>query len=239
MTPARLFLVACSLVLLPSIALSEEEAERKVSVSGTAVTTVVPDLVDWRLTVKSRDEDLATAKAESDEKIVAILALREPLGIAPEDLQTGHLSIRRDYKRDQQGNEVEFRGFVVTREVTIRQRDLKRFDEYLTKLVAAADVEVGFAFDTSRRHEIRNDTRLKACLAAKAKAEAMVEVLGASLGKVLVLEEERDQPSWRTYLSNVSGADDRGPAVADVTSETLAPGSIEIRITVNAAFAIE
>jgi hypothetical protein len=239
MTAPRHFLVASSLAFLPAVALSAEAPERKVSVSGTAVTTVVPDLAVWRLTVTGRDDTLETAKEEAEEQLRAILALREGLGIAAGDLQTGYLSIQKEYKRDQHGNRGEFLGFVVTRTVTIRQRDLKRFDEYLTKLVAAADVEVAFTFDTTRREQIRAETRLKACLAAREKAAAMTGVLGAGLGKVLSLEEGRQETPWQSYASNRSYPDEGGPAPDAVSSETLVPESIEVRVTVSAAFAIE
>lgn len=231
--------VALAMAWLPDVASAAEGPERKISVSGTAVTRVVPDLAVWRLTVTGRDQALETATKKADEQLRAILALREGLGIASDDLQTGYLGIEKEYRRDQHGNRGDFLGFVVTRVVTIRQRDLKRFDEYLTRLVAAADVEVAFSFDTTRREEIRAETRLEACLAAREKAAAMTKVLGAGLGKVLTLEEGREETPWRVPIQNLIAVDTDGPSPDAVSSGTLVPESIEIRVTVNAAFAIE
>ena len=113
---------------------ASENMTRTVSVSGTAVTRTVPDIVVWQLTIMELDKSLITAKESSDEQLKTILGLKDELGIQLEDMQTGRLSIRKEYERDRYGNRKEFKHFVVTRSVTIRQRDLKRFDEYLDGL---------------------------------------------------------------------------------------------------------
>jgi hypothetical protein len=235
----RALVAACMLWVVPVLLPAAEATERKVSVAGTAVTKVVPDIVVWRLTTTDLHEELLRAKAESDAKLKAILALRDGLGVAPEDVQTGYLAIHKEYERDRNGNRGAFKGFLVTRTVTYTQRDLKRFDEFLSKFTARAEVELGFSFDTTRRHELRTETRLKALAAAKKKAAEMTTALGAALGKVLTIEEEKPSRSFQTFASNLAAPDEGDRAPEDVASGTFAPGSIEIRVTVHASFAIE
>lgn len=234
----RALVAACMLSMVSVILPAAEATERKVSVAGTAVTKVVPDIVVWRLTTTDLHEELLRAKAESDAKLKAILALRDGLGVAPEDVQTGYLSIHKEYERDRNGNRGAFKGFLVTRTVTYTQRDLKRFDEFLSKLIAAAEIEVEFAFDTSRRQAIREETRIQALLAARDKAAAMTKALGAGLGKVLTIEEDRGEAmAFASNFNRVASGSDG--AAADVGGETFAPGSIEVRLTVHATFVIE
>ena len=216
-----------------------QDAERTVSVAGTAVTMTVPDLVRWRLSTSDLDKDLLAAKGKSDAKLKAILGLREELGVAIEDVQTGHLSIRKEWVRDRSGNPVEFKGFVITRTIAFTQRDIARFDEFLAKFVSRAEVELEFSFDTTRRHALRNETRLKALAAAKQKAADMTAALVAGLGKVLTIKEEQPSRSFQTFASNMITSDEGDRAAADVASGTMAPGSIEVRVTVHASFAIE
>ncbi len=225
---------------VPVLAAEPEKPTRAVSVAGTAVTRTVPDIIVWHVTTSDYDKDLLRAKESSDKKLKAVLALKDELAVKPEDLQTGHLSIRREYHRDAHGHRTEFKHFAVTRNVTLKQRDLKRFDEFLTKLVSAAEMEVRFNFESSRIHELRADTRLKALRVARDKAEAMTRELGTKLGKVLTIDELRPSDRSREWAgSNIAftAAGDR-PAV-DVASGTFAPGAIEVQITVYAAFEIE
>jgi len=212
---------------------------RTISVSGTAVARTVPDLVVWHVTTSDFDKNLLRAKESSDNKLKAILALREELGVNPEDMETGHLRIEREYHRDEHGNRTEFKHFAVTRSITIRQRDLKRFDEFLSKLVSSAEMEVSLGFESSRLHELRAETRLRALRIAREKAQAMAEELGDKLGMVLTVEEYRPSAAGRDWVSNVAYFDPESRLPADVSSGTFAPGAIEVRVTVYATFAIE
>ena len=76
----------------------------------------------------------------------SVLALRKALDISEDDLETGPVSIRREYERNRQGDRVSFKNFVVNRSVHVRQRDLTRFDEFLDSLVARTDMEVRFSY---------------------------------------------------------------------------------------------
>ena len=230
------WILACG---IPAIAVAEEVAEaRRVTVSGTAVTTTVPDVIVWRLTTKDFDKSLLAAKKQSDGKLRAVLGLQEELGVRPEDLQTGRLSIRKEYERDRSGNQGAFKHFAVTRDVTLKQRDLKRFDEYLTKFVSSAELDVDFSFESSRVHDLRRETRLQAVRVAKEKAAAMTAELGAKLGKVLSIEEHGRAPSYSNFMSNTAIVDPSGRE-ADVISGTFAPGSVQVRISVQVTFGIE
>jgi uncharacterized protein YggE len=225
-------------------AYAAEEPVRTVSVSGTAVTRTVPDIIAWRVSIEETDKVLVNAKNRSDEKMKSVLKLIQDLDVKPEDVQTGRLSISREYDRDDRGNRKEFKHFKIYRNVEFKQRDLERFDEFLTKLVGAADIEANFNFESSKQHEFRAETRLKALRVAKEKAGSMCEVLGAKLGKVLTIDEHpRTGPDpWgmqAQVFSNVAFFRGGDETEIDVTSGTLAPGAVEIKVTVYATFEIE
>jgi uncharacterized protein YggE len=244
MRSIRLLALAALVTSSVSTLSAVETTERKVSVTGTAVTKVAPDIIVWSLTTTDIDPSLLAAKGQSDAKLKAIILLREALGVAEADVQTGHLQIAREYERDAQGNRREFRHFVVTRTVTYTQRALERFDEFLTKFVGAAEVELSFAFDTSKRVAIREETRIQAVLAAREKAAAMTKALGANIGKVLTIEEEGGaSASWLSNGNNFSNFNRSVPgeegAAPDVGNGTFAPGTIEVRISVKVSFEIE
>lgn len=233
--------LACLLLISPALAESVEPL-RTISVTGTVETKVAPDMVVWRISFSDTDPKLAQAKAASDANVKAILDLRRKLDIEEGDLQTSTINIRKEYNEDDRGRRLDFKAFRVYRSVTIRQRDLERIDEFIDAFVASADMEVSFSYQYSKIHETRAETRLKALKIAKEKAAALAEVGGATLGKVLAIDEHGpgDGRSFQTQiLSNSSyiGAG-REPGV-DQASTTFIPGAIDVKMTVYATFELE
>jgi uncharacterized protein YggE len=227
-------------LLATSFAMAEEPklSPRHVSVTGTSIARAQPDTVVWHITVRRTNRDLAKAQADCDAAVKQVLALREELKLKSEDAQTDYLSIQKIFDRDESGNVTSFRHFEMTRTVTLRQRDTSRFDEILTRLVANSDVEVSHHLESSDYHKLRAQTRLEAVKAARDKATAMTELLGAKVGRVLRIAEP--QESWGTpsYLSNAAFSAPR-QAEPDQAPGTFAPGSIEIRVSIEVDFEIE
>ena len=219
-------------------ALGQEETPfRSIAVSGTVETKTAPDQIVWSIRLSDRDRDMRQAKARNDEKAKSVVALREKLGVAEGDFETGPVNIIREYERDRYGQQGDFKHFAVSRSVTIRQRDLKRFDEFLDTLVASSEMEVNFTFESSRMHEVRAETRLKALEAAKDKAAAMANVVEAKLGRVLTINEHAQGGRWQSQFSNAAVIQNTPPA--DLATERFVPGAISVRVTVYATFELE
>ncbi len=234
----RMVFLALGLVLsLGSLVGAADETVRSVSVSGTVQTKIAPDQVVWRISLTDTDKDLRAAKLANDENVKAVLALRSKLGIAEGNLETGQMSIQREYERGEHGQRGAFKHFAVRRSITIRQRELRRFDEYLDSLVASADMEVDFSFESSKIHDVRAETRLQALVAAKSKAQAMAEVVGAKLGKVLTINEHAENRGFGNPLSNSISF--QSMPSADAASDTFVPGAISVSMTVYAVFELE
>ena len=220
-------------------ALAQQTPVRSISVSGTAETHTAPDLVVWRISLTDTGVNLLAAKALSDQKVAAVLALREGLGIAEGDIETGHVSVRREYERGQHGQRGDFKHFAVSRSVTIRQRDLKRFDEFLDALVSSAEMEVNFDYEASRMHEVRAETRIRAVRAARHKAVAMAAVADEKIGRALTINEHGQGDRWGgSAVSNTFVAVHSRPSV-DTASERSVPGAIPVRVTVYATFELQ
>lgn len=211
---------------------------RHVAVTGTAVTRVQPDTVVWHVQIRRTNKELAKAQAECDESVRKVLALREELKLKPEDVQTGYLSAQKVYDRDQFGNQTSFRHFLIERTVTLKQRDTSRFDHVLGKLVATADVEVSYSLESTAYLEQRAKTRLDAVKIAQQKAAAMTELLGSKLGRALRIAEPVESWGQVQGISNSAFAGAR-QAEADAAPGTFAPGTIEVRVSVEVAFEID
>jgi uncharacterized protein len=232
--PVLAFTLACI-----STALAQDNGPvRTISVTGTVEQKIAPDLIVWSISLTDTDPDMRAAKQSSDAKIEAVLALREPLGIDREDIETGTLSIRREYERDQHGDRGEFKHFIVSRHVTIRQRDLTRLDEFLDAFVTSAEMDVRFHYESTKIREVRAETRLEALKTARQKAEDMAAAVNARLGKALTIDEHSSD--GRVDFSNAmfmaQNAVVGSPQSADVASQRFIPGAIQVQMTVYATF---
>ncbi len=215
-----------------------QELPRTISVTGTALTRVVPDIITWHISTNDYERELLVAKESNDQKLKAIFALVDELEIAPEDMQTGSLRVRKVYNRDERGNQLDFKHFAISRSVTLRQRDLKRFDEFFSALLTSAEMDVNFSHESTKVHEHRWETRLKAVRLAKEKAEAMAELVGAEIGKAIAINEHSPSESSRRDIRDINNpAPYRSrDAVEDLVGGTFAPGSISVKITVYVTF---
>ena len=226
-----------SLLPLSSLAAQESYPIRTISVTGTAVVKTTPDVIIWRIQLVNDGADLHKAKRSNDTKTERLFDLRGELDIADGDLETGHVNVRRVYKRDQKGNRTEeFDYFRVRRSIMIRQRDLKRFDEFLERFVATSEMEVNFDFRSTRESELRNETRIMALQVAKEKAQKMAEVVDAKCGKVITIDEHPPSGRVRNLGYNAMHIDSRREPITDVASGTSAPGDIEVKVTVYVTF---
>ena len=226
-------------LLAASVAVAADDDKRSISVTGTVETKVAPDEIVWRISLSASDTNLAKAKARSDEQVKSVVALRDKLHIAEGDLETGTMSVSRDYERDARGMRGNFKGFIVSRSVTIRERDLKRFDEFLDTLVASTEMEVYFNYESSKQREVRAETRVKALQTAKQKAGVMAEALGAKLGPVLSINEHPATDSGRGYASNSNVSYAQSTPSVDVATETFVPGAMSIQVTVYVTFELK
>ncbi len=217
-----------------------QNVTRSVTVTGTAVAKVKPDMVVWTVNVTTTDANLKVAREANDEGTRKVLALRAQLEINAADVQTGNLRIRKVFERDRSGNQGAFRHYSFQRTIMLRQRDITKFDDVLQDLTATENVEISFSLESSNFHKVRRETRLRAVKVAKEKAGEMTSLLGAKLGHVLTIDEtSAGRDSWRgSPAGNVafySGA----PVEPDDVVGTFAPGSINIRVSVDIRFAIE
>ncbi len=215
-------------------AVAAEEPIRQISVSGTVEAKTAPDRIVWHIALRDTDKNLQAAKRRNDERAKAVLALREKLQLEAGDLETGQVSVYREYEQTQRGERGNFKHFVVSRNVTIRERDLKRFDQFLDTLLSSSDMEVDFQMECSRVQEVRSQTRLKALQVAKEKAAAMAGELGAKLGPVLKIEEHSPREPWQSPMSNASFT--QSTLAPDQGSETFVPGALSVRVTVYVTF---
>jgi uncharacterized protein YggE len=221
---------AVLLVLLAGTAVAQESA-RTITVTGEGEQRIAADQAVLSVGIMVRGETLAEAKTSHDERARAVLVLLESQRIESPDVQTGRLSIQPLYRRVQ-GRQVED-GYQVAQWLTVKVRDLGRWEELLTALLEAGITNLSnAAFQSSRVDELRIEARRLALLDARRKAAEMAGVLGETLGPVLRIDERGgsggDVPAYLRAGVAAEAMSQSGPIAA--------PGEIVVRASVQVTF---
>ncbi|MGR3465491.1 SIMPL domain-containing protein [Limimaricola sp.] len=202
---------------------------RSITVTGEGHVRAAPELAQVRLGVS---ETADTARAALDAMNAAmnrVLARIEEAGIAPENVQTGQLSLGRDYARPHDG-EREPEGFVASTMVEMRVTDLDSLGAVLDAAVGeGANRLEGIEFALADRASAHDEARRAAVADAQARAALYAEAAGVELGPLLSLSESGGGGP-RPMMEMRMAADGGVP---------IAQGEVEISAGVSLVYAIE
>jgi uncharacterized protein len=161
---------------------------RSISVVATGEATVAPDLAIVSLAVSGSGKQLASTRDDVNTRSSSVLARLRELGVAEGDLNAPDVEIHPeyDYRKGQR-----LTGYRVVRQVTAKVRQLDALGEVLDGLVAAGANEVhGAQMSASDPSAAEHEALRAAITAARAKAEALAEAGGVTLGGLTRVEEE-------------------------------------------------
>lgn len=239
---ARIASLGIIMTIVACQSASAQSPERRtITVDGQAEVRVVPNEVVLTVGVETFDSDLATAKADNDDRLRALLHVTESLGIARRDVRTDYLSIQPEFKdRNDRGN---FLRYVVRKTVVISLRDISKFEELLSSLLEAGVNYVhGVDFRTTELSQHRDEAQARAIAAARHKAEVIADGLGQKIGqpqnlRVMDSHWQSSYSRWgasqRREMTNV--VVERGSNDGALEGPT-APGQIAVSARVTISF---
>ena len=205
--------------------------ERWISVVATGEASVAPDLAVVSLAVSGSGKELTPTRDDVNRRSTSVLARLRELGLADADLNAPDVGIHPEY---------DFRkgqrliGYRVTRQMTVKVRDLDRLGEVLDGLVAAGANEVhGAQMSASDPSAAEHEALRSAVTAARTKALAIAEAGGVVLGDLARVEEEpaHGGPVPRARMLAAAGG------IADAPTE-VAAGDLTVTRQVRAWFSI-
>ncbi len=226
--------LALLLILCALPAAADEFTTQHITVYGTATLEVAPDQMTWLLTVRTTDPQSERAALAHGSDVAAVLSFLRARGIAETAIQTSRMQLGENWTHGQ-GPSVRD-GFFASTDVSFTLAALDAYPAVWTGLSGLAGVTVhGVDLGVADRTVHQSDARLAAVKAARAKAQAIADALGARLGEPLFVEEELLENSGmpiQAQFSNLAmsagGAGDAG--------ESVAPGTIPIKARVRASF---
>ena len=206
--------------------------ERWISVLATGEATVAPDLAVVSFAVSGSGKELASTRDDINRRSSSVLATLRELSVAEGDLNAPDVAIHPeyDYRKGQR-----LTGYRVVRQVTAKVRDLDRLGDVLDGLVAAGANEVhGAQMSASDPSAAEHEALRTAIAAARAKAGALADAGGVTLGGLARVEEEptHGPPVPRMRMLAAGGM------AADTPTE-VAAGDLTVTRQVRAWFSID
>lgn len=202
-----------------------------ITVYGTAEIKVTPDEMVWSINVKTENRELPAAAAAHDAAVGKVLEFLKGLNIDKDKLQTSRMHFGENWKYVEREN-VKL-GYYASTDIGFTISDLNLYQRLWFTLSGFEGVSIqNIQYDHSARIRLQNESRQKALLAARDKAESLAKTLGSQIGEPLRIEEIA-APSFQPMLSNFAGRADMAQGDAE---PSLALGQITISTKVLTVF---
>lgn len=166
---------------------SVSETVKSITVTGTGIVKVVPDIAYINVGITTQSESVTDAIEENSNQARIIKDELISSGIAEEDIQTSSFSVYPQSNYDYNGI-ITSTTFVVNNNVYITVRDLNTMGELLGKVTASgANSIYGISFDVQDKSTALTQSRELAIEFAKQQAEEVAAASGVKLGEILTV----------------------------------------------------
>ncbi len=200
---------------LPPISTPTPE-RRTITVTGTGIATLPPDLARFSVGITEQGTDVLAPQAAVATKTDAIIAALRTNGVdIDRDVRTSNYSIQPIYDTNSRTNTQTITGYRVTNQVNVAVRDIRsnRVGTLIDATVkAGANTVSSISFGLANPDAATNQAREDAVRNARAKADTLTRVAGASVGPVMTISETSVSPVEARMLTQAAPAASGGAA---------------------------
>lgn len=207
-----------------------EPPVRTITVSGTGMITLTPDVAYVYIGVQTQDASATKAMDENNTRAQEVIEAIKSFGIKPEDIKTTNFSIYPQPIYDEDYKQVGVT-YVVNNTVYVTVRDLTKLGELLdASFRAGANTIQSLSFDVADKTAAISQARLAAVENARRQAEELAKAVGVEIGAVQTITYSDTTPSPIYYARPVAKAE---------TSVPIEAGSMQIVTTVTIVYEIK
>ena len=223
-------LLSIGIIFLPVINSIASENQPHVTVYGTATTSVAIDEMNWRIRVSNKDTTLEEVAKAHNSTVQSVLDFLMDNELPEHCIQSSGMEFGENFVTSKLKGRVRS-GYQASSNIKFKVTDLSKYKDLWNGISRMENVSLsGISYENSKRIKHQNETRQKALLAAKDKAQKLAETLESKIGKPLFIEEEKFANSSNNF-SNVYA--DNQPAIVN---DGFAPGQIPINVQIKASF---
>ena len=198
--------------------------ENQVGVAAGGSVELDPDIAYVTFGVGARRDSASEALDVVATESEAVIAALRDSGIAREDITTPDVGLRKAYRRE--GRRRVFVGYRASISIKVQTTDVDSVGDVIDAGVAGGASSVrNVSFDVQDRRAAVALALAEAMDFAEAKAQALVEAAGRTLGQVVIIQEGDSRPPRAISYQDVYDAgDESGSAAAG--SIKLSPGKL-------------
>ena len=208
-------LLALAFVALFSMSAMAQQVDlrKKITVSGSAETEVMPDIIYISISLKEYLKDgNSKKKVDITELENQLFRAVQNSGIAKENLTITNLSSYTAIAEKKKNPD-----YLASKQYRLKVTDLNKWNSIIDgvdpKGIAYTNIE---SYDYSKITELKKELKIKALLAAKEKATYLVTSLGDKLGSAIDIQEVNNeqfpQSMYRSNVMYMSKSEDAVPA---------------------------
>ena len=206
---------------------------RFITVTGVGTISVVPDAVRFNATVSTVSSTNAAALLAASKSVTAVRNALKNAGIATKDIRSANISVYPEYNWTQEAG-TKITGYRASQSFDVLVRTASKAGIIIEAVVTAGgdSVQLGGVVPTTLNPAIATeDARAAAVANAKSKASSYAKLLGASIGKVLSLEEQSSPVYSSPFPTAKAGQ-------ADATTVEIDLGEQDVTVTITVRWAL-
>lgn len=191
----RVFAVLLALVM--ATACAGALAEGTITVQGAGVVHVDADCAKVHMGVREVASDVMTAQSAVNDRIAAVIASLNDMGIATDAIATDGIGIYPNY--DYSGNET-ITGYNANNSLCVTVKDVQNVGAVIDAAFAAGANSLDYVeFYTSDTAEASDRALALAVESAKQKAQVLADAAGVKLGAILEIRDGSENSWYDTY----------------------------------------
>jgi len=215
-----------------SITVQNQPGPRTITVTGTGMITLTPDIAYISIGVQTQNASAKDAVAENNTQAAALIAAIKKFGVEDKDLQTTNFSIYPQQQYDNTGT-VTGITYVVNNTVYVTVRDLTKLGDLLDSTVqSGANTISSITFDVADKTAALTQARQAAVTEATKQANELTKATNVSLGEVQTI-------SYSDYNAPTPIPYAKADLAAGAASVPIQSGSMQISTTVTIVYLLK
>ncbi len=241
----QLYYAIIPLLLAATVAANAQTAAERVPqihVNGTAVLYLTPDELTLQIILLHDNPKAKAAVEEYGTMRDSLLSTLRAFSVGDTNITESGMHFSKVTERDYNSGKVTEEFYRARTTVSITLRNMETYPELIVNLSNIPGISIGSVqYGSSKAVETRHKARLEAVAAARKKAEEMAAVYGATLGKVLLIEENTSTYSGGNinFAANTIGDFGIRGGRTDAASLIVADDAIQISASVYVEFELK
>jgi len=214
-------------------ATGSQVAARTISVNGTGIIYLTPDIAYINIGVHTEDPEVGTAVDMNNQKSTAVISAIKALGVEAKDIQTTNFSVYNSVQYDPMSGMESGTIYMVDNTVIITMRDLAKMSDLLDGSIRSGANNINsVSFDIADKTEAIQQARMLALENAQTLAKELTDGAGVTLGAVQTISYYDYSPS-PYYGKGGAGLD------SAASSSPINPGVMQLSVDVSIVFEIK